>query len=84
VVGAQKAKSQPEQPDLAVISRMRMVPTGAKPRENSRLASGQEKETLMILVDYVRAVLPADQPLEEDDRRVSNGDVSYSYTLRKP
>ena len=37
-----------------------------------------------VRVDYVRAVLPADQPLQEDDRRVSNGDVSYSYTLRKP
>ena len=34
-------------------------------------------------VDYVRAVLPEDEPIYEDGQPVRNGTVSYSYSLRK-
>jgi hypothetical protein len=37
-----------------------------------------------VRVDYVRSVLPEDEPLREGARSVRNGDISYSYTLRKP
>jgi hypothetical protein len=36
-----------------------------------------------VTVDYIRAVLPEDEPLMEDGAAVMNGTVSYSYTLRK-
>jgi hypothetical protein len=36
-----------------------------------------------VRVDYVRAVLPEDEPLDEEGTRVANGDVSYTYTLRR-
>ncbi len=36
-----------------------------------------------VRVDYVRAVLPEDEPLDEDGRHVMNGSVSYSYLLTK-
>jgi hypothetical protein len=36
-----------------------------------------------VRVDYVRAVLPEDEPLNEDGQPVRNGTVSYSYSLRK-
>jgi hypothetical protein len=36
-----------------------------------------------VRVDYVRAVLPEDEPLSEEGSPVNNGDVSYSYTLTK-
>ena len=35
-----------------------------------------------VRVDYVRSVLPEDQPLMEDGNWVMNGDVSFSYTLK--
>ena len=35
-----------------------------------------------VRVDYVRSVLPDDEPLMEDDRPVYNRTVSYSYTLK--
>jgi len=34
-------------------------------------------------VDYVRSVLPEDEPLNEDGSSIKNGDISYSYTIRK-
>jgi hypothetical protein len=34
-------------------------------------------------VDYVRSVLPEDEPLVQDGVSIRNADVSYSYTLRK-
>jgi len=34
-------------------------------------------------VDYVRSVLPGDEPLFEAGKSVRNGDISYSYTIRK-
>jgi hypothetical protein len=34
-----------------------------------------------VQVDYVRAVLPADEPLMEDGTPIYNGQVSYSYSL---
>ena len=34
-------------------------------------------------VDYVRSVLPEDEPLNEKGVSVRNADVSYSYTIRK-
>jgi hypothetical protein len=36
-----------------------------------------------VRVEYVRAVLPEDQPLYEDGKPVRNGTVSYSYLLRR-
>ncbi|MFH1219600.1 MAG: metallophosphoesterase [Candidatus Eisenbacteria bacterium] len=36
-----------------------------------------------VRVDYVRSVLPEDEPLKERSGNIRNGDVSYSYTLRK-
>jgi hypothetical protein len=36
-----------------------------------------------VRVDYVRAVLPDDEPLSQGGRALRNGEVSYSYTLRK-
>jgi hypothetical protein len=36
-----------------------------------------------VKVDYIRAVLPEDEPLLEDGKPVRNGAVSYSYLLRK-
>jgi hypothetical protein len=36
-----------------------------------------------VRVDYIRAVLPEDEPLDEDGKSVRNGTVSYSYTLKK-
>ena len=35
-----------------------------------------------VRVDYVRSVLPEDQPLMEDGNPVMNGDISFSYTLK--
>lgn len=35
-----------------------------------------------IRVDYVRSVLPEDDPLDESHTPVSNGDVSYGYVLK--
>lgn len=34
-----------------------------------------------VRVDYVRAVLPEDEPLDDEGTAVKNTDVSYSYTL---
>jgi hypothetical protein len=34
-----------------------------------------------VEVDYVRAVLPEDEPLSEDGMMVYNGQVSYSYHM---
>lgn len=36
-----------------------------------------------VRVDYVRAVLPEDEPLLQGGQAIRNGDVSYSYTLSK-
>jgi hypothetical protein len=36
-----------------------------------------------VRVDYVRSVLPEDEPLHEDDATVTNGTVSYSYVLKR-
>jgi hypothetical protein len=36
-----------------------------------------------VTVDYVRAVLPEDEPIYEDGEPVRNGTVSYSYSLHK-
>jgi hypothetical protein len=36
-----------------------------------------------ITVEYVRSVLPEDEPLAVDDRTVRNGDVFYSYTISR-
>jgi hypothetical protein len=36
-----------------------------------------------VHVDYVRSVLPEDEPLVENGELVRNADISYSYTLRK-
>jgi hypothetical protein len=36
-----------------------------------------------LRVDYVRSVLPEDEPLIEDGSSVKNADLSYSYTIRK-
>jgi 3',5'-cyclic AMP phosphodiesterase CpdA len=36
-----------------------------------------------VRVDYVRSVLPQDEPLQEGGNKVGNGDVGYSYVLRK-
>jgi hypothetical protein len=36
-----------------------------------------------VRVDYVRSVLPEDEPLRENGIEVRNGSVSYTYTLRK-
>jgi len=36
-----------------------------------------------VTVDYIRAVLPEDEPLIEDGKPVRNGTLSYSYSLRK-
>jgi hypothetical protein len=36
-----------------------------------------------VRVDYVRSVLPEDEPLMEDGEPISNRTVSYSYTLNK-
>jgi len=36
-----------------------------------------------VRVDYVRSVLPEDEPLREGAGAIMNGYVSYSYTLRK-
>ena len=36
-----------------------------------------------VRVDYVRSVLREDEPVSEGEEEVRNGDVSYSYTLRK-
>jgi hypothetical protein len=36
-----------------------------------------------VRVDYVRSVLPEDEPLSDDGIEVRNATVSYSYTLRK-
>jgi len=36
-----------------------------------------------IRVEYVRAVLPEDEPLIEDGVEVRNGEVSHSYTLKQ-
>jgi hypothetical protein len=35
-----------------------------------------------VRIDYVRAVLPEDEPLMEDGVPLRNGEVSFSYTLR--
>jgi hypothetical protein len=37
-----------------------------------------------VRVDYVRSVLPEEEPLAEGDHHVRNSDISYSYTLTKP
>jgi hypothetical protein len=37
-----------------------------------------------LRVAYVRSVLPGDEPLLEDGQRVSNGSVTYSYTIKDP
>jgi hypothetical protein len=36
-----------------------------------------------VMVDYVRAVLPEDEPLYEDGTLVRNGTVSYSYVIHR-
>jgi hypothetical protein len=36
-----------------------------------------------VRVDYVRSVLPENEPLREDGAEVRNGTVSYSYTLSR-
>ena len=36
-----------------------------------------------VRVDYVRSVLPTDEPLREGDSTVTNRGVSYSYLLKK-
>ena len=36
-----------------------------------------------VRVDYVRAVLLEDEPLMEERTQLMNGDLSYTYTLRK-
>jgi hypothetical protein len=36
-----------------------------------------------VRVDYVRAVLPEDEPLQEEHGPVKNGAVSHSYALKK-
>ncbi|MGD9403371.1 MAG: metallophosphoesterase [bacterium] len=36
-----------------------------------------------VVVDYVRSVLPEDEPLEEDGVKVGNGSISHSFTLKK-
>ena len=36
-----------------------------------------------VRVDYVRSVLPEDEPLNEDGSSINNADISYSYTIRK-
>lgn len=36
-----------------------------------------------VRVDYVRSVMPEDEPLIENGIEVRNGDTSYTYTLRK-
>lgn len=36
-----------------------------------------------VRVEYVRAVLPDDEPLIQNGKTVTNRTVSYSYTLRK-
>jgi hypothetical protein len=36
-----------------------------------------------VRVDYVRSILPEDEPLIEDGMPVRSRDISYSYTLRK-
>jgi len=36
-----------------------------------------------VRVDYVRSVLPEDEPITENGAAVRNGDVSFSYTLKK-
>ena len=35
-----------------------------------------------VRVDYVRSVLPEDEPLTENGETVHNRTVSYSYTLK--
>jgi hypothetical protein len=36
-----------------------------------------------VMVDYIRAVLPEDEPLYEDGAPVRNGTVSYSYVIHR-
>jgi hypothetical protein len=36
-----------------------------------------------VRVDYVRSVLPEDEPLTENGETISNGATSYSYTLKR-
>jgi hypothetical protein len=52
------------------------------PRNNSghvRVAVTRDS----VRVDYVRSVLPEDEPLLENDTVVTNGSVSYSYVLKR-
>jgi hypothetical protein len=37
-----------------------------------------------VRVDYVRSVLPQDEPLRENGVEIRNGDVCYTYTLMGP
>jgi hypothetical protein len=36
-----------------------------------------------LRVEYIRSVLPEQEPIAEDGQLITNGSVSYAYTLRK-
>jgi hypothetical protein len=55
--------------------------TGAKQNNSGYLRVRVTADS--IRVDYVRSVLPEDEPLTEEDKVIYNGDVSYSYLLSK-
>lgn len=63
-IGDPKAESRPEPPALAIMSRIHMLPTASKSRQNSRLLSAQEEGTPMIATCTIAE--PA-QPVQSGD-----------------